>query len=252
VQALAAAPLLAAALVLAAFPALAADPAPGFSRWAVVIVSGDNEAAHADTPTEAFDNARRDVGKALVARGFSAANIAEFSVEPDRHPDTKPGPADLPQIAAGLKRLAAQAPDGCLVYLTSHGSPWGAVLGDKLLPPRVLARTEVEACGGRPTVTVVSACFSGVYVPALAGPDRLVMTAARRDRSSFGCGESDQYPFFDACVLESLPAVADFPALAIRTRLCVTRREHEEGVAPPSHPQTFVGAKFHSPHFAGG
>ena len=243
---------LVAALVLAAFPALAADPQAGFSRWAAVIVSGDNQAAHVDAPPETFDNARRDVGKALVARGFSAANIAEFSVEPDRHPDTRPGSADLLQISATLKRLAAQAPDGCLVYLTSHGSPWGAVLGDKLLPPRVLARVVGDACGSRPTVTVVSACFSGVFVRALAGPDRLVMTAARRDRSSFGCGESDKYPFFDAGVLESLPAVADFPTLADRTRRCVARREQEEGMAPPSQPQTFVGARFRSPRFTGG
>jgi hypothetical protein len=241
---------LAAALVLAAGPALAAEA--GFSRWAAVIVSGDNQAAHADTPTETFDNARRDVGKALIARGFSADNMAEFSVEPDKHPDTRPGPDDLMQIAATLKRLAAQAPDGCLVYLTSHGSPDGAVLGEYLLPPRVLAQVVRQACGTRPTVTVISACFSGVFVPALAGPDRLVMTAARRDRSSFGCGESDKYPFFDACLLESLPAVADFPALADRTRRCVARREAEEAVGPPSHPQTFVGARFRSPRFSGG
>jgi hypothetical protein len=242
--------LLAAALLLFAHPALAASA--DFSRWAAVIVAGDNEAAHVEAHTETFDNARRDVGKALISRGFAAANIAEFSVEPEQHPDTHPGPDDLPQIAAALKRLATQAPDGCLVYLTSHGSPWGAVLGPKLLSPSVLAHAVSEACGERPTVVVVSACFSGVFVPALAGPDRLVMTAARRDRSSFGCGESDQYPFFDACVLESLPAVPDFPALAIRTRSCVARREQEEGVGPPSHPQTFVGARFRSPRFAGG
>ena len=243
---------LVAALVLAASPALAAGADSGFSRWAAVIVSGDDRAAHVDSPTETFDNARRDVGKALVAHGFAAANISEFSVEPGEHPDTKPGPADLPDIAAALKRLAVQAPDGCLVYLTSHGSPWGAVLGEKLLSPHVLARVVSEACGARPTVTVVSACFSGVFLPALAGPERMVMTAARRDRSSFGCGESDQYPFFDACVLESLPAVADFPALADRTRRCVARREQEEGMAPASHPQTFVGGRFRSPTFTGG
>jgi hypothetical protein len=239
----------AAALALAGEPALAADA--GFSRWAAVIVSGDDQAAHSDAHTETLDNARRDVGKALIAHGFSAANMAEFSVEPGQHPDTHPGPAEPMGITATLMRLADKAPDGCLVYLTSHGSPWGAVLGDKLLPPHTLAGMIREACGARPTVVVVSACFSGVFVPALAGPDRLVMTAARRDRSSFGCGESDTYPFFDACLLESLPAVADFPALAIRTRDCVARREQEEGMAPPSHPQISVGARFHSPVFTG-
>jgi len=234
------------AAVLGVPPALAESP---FAHWAAVIVSGDDRAAHVDAPTETFDNARRDVARALVARGFSPANIAQYSVEPGQHPDTRPGLATLPAIAAGLRRLAAQAPDGCLVYLTSHGSPDGAVLGEWLIPPRSLARLIGGACGGRPTVAVISACFSGVFVPALRGPNRLVLTAARRDRSSFGCGESDRYPFFDGCVLESLPVSADFVVLAARTRACVARREREEGMSPPSEPQTSVGARFHSPRF---
>jgi hypothetical protein len=234
------------AAVLFTSPALAETP---FAHWAAVIVSGDDRSAHVDAPTETFDNARRDVARALVARGFTPANIAQFSVEPDQHPDTRPGLATLPAIAVGLRRLAAQAPDGCLVYLTSHGSPDGAVLGDWLIPPRSLARLIGGACGGRPTVAVISACFSGVFVPALKGPNRLVLTAARRDRSSFGCGESDRYPFFDGCILESLPASADFMALATRTRACVARREREEGMSPPSEPQTAIGARFHSPRF---
>jgi hypothetical protein len=222
----------------------------GFSGWAAVIISGDNEAAHVDKSTEAFDNARRDLGRALEHRGFSAANLAEFSVEPNRHPDTRPGPARLVDIAAGLRRLANQAPDGCLVYLTSHGSPDGAVLGEHLLSPRALARLVGGACGRRPTIVVISACFSGVFVPALAGPHRLILTAARRDRSSFGCGESDEYPFFDGCVLENLSASADFIDLAGRTRRCVAKRENFEHMSPPSEPQLSDGARFHSPAFS--
>jgi hypothetical protein len=215
-----------------------------------VIVSGDNLAAHVDEATEAFDNARRDVGRALERRGFDAANRAEFSVEPDRHPDTRPGPARLDVIAAGLRRLARQAPEGCLFYLTSHGSEDGAVLGETLLPPKALARLIAGACPDRPTIVVVSACFSGVFIPALAGPRRLILTAARRDRSSFGCGEADRYPFFDACVLESLTASTDFLDLARRTRLCVARREKIEHMSPPSEPQVSAGARFVSPAFS--
>jgi hypothetical protein len=100
-------------------------------------------------------------------------------------------------------------------------------------------------------VVVVSACYSGVFVAGLARPNRLVLTAARRDRSSFGCGESDRYPFFDACVLEAMPASVDFLALAKKARLCVARRERQEGMRPPSDPQIFVGAKFRSPSFSG-
>jgi hypothetical protein len=241
--------LLAAGLLslLGVRPTLAA-PGP-FANWAAVVISGDDEAAHVDAHTEAFDNARRDIGRALERRGFAAANIGEYSVEPDRHPDTRPGPAELDAVSSGLRRETRRAGAGCLVYLTSHGSPDGAVLGDRILPPRALARMIGASCGARPTVVVVSACFSGVFVPALAGPNRLVLTAARRDRSSFGCGEADTYPFFDGCVLESLPTARDFLTLAARTKTCVARRELEEKVAPPSEPQISVGARFHAPPF---
>jgi hypothetical protein len=235
------------ALAILASPATAASP---FSNWAVAIISGDNEAAHAEVHTEAFDNARRDIGRALASRGFSPENIAEFSTEPDRHPDTRPGPADLSAIAAGLKRLTAHAGGGCLIYLTSHGSPDGAVLGDRLVSPRTIAGLVDESCDTGPTVVVISACFSGVFVPVLAGPNRLVITAARRDRSSFGCGEADNYPFFDGCILAALPHAVDFLAVAREARACVARREKREGMKPPSEPQIFVGSRFRALPFA--
>jgi hypothetical protein len=99
-------------------------------------------------------------------------------------------------------------------------------------------------------VVVISACFSGVFTSALARKNRLVLTAARSDRSSFGCGESDKYPFFDGCVLESLPQSVDFLGLAARTRACVARREREEEMSPPSDPQISAGPKFPDPHFS--
>jgi hypothetical protein len=245
--------LLAVAFLLALAVARASGPpgADSFADWAAVVISGDNRAAHADAHTETFDNARRDLGRALLRIGFDAGNIAEFSVEPGRHRDTAPGPARVGDIAAALARLTAHAKGGCLFYLTSHGSPDGAVLGARLVAPSAIAGLLDSACGDRPTVVVVSACYSGVFVAALARPNRLVVTAARRDRSSFGCGESDRYPYFDACVLEALPASADFLVLARKARLCVARRERQEGMGPPSDPRIAVGAKFHSPRFSG-
>lgn len=237
-----------AAVVLATPNASAASA--GFSKWAAVIISGDDRAAHVDEPTETFDNARRDLGRALERHGFTAEHLEEFSVEPQRHPDTHPDRARLANIAAGLKNLASRARDGCLVYLTSHGSPDGAVLGDRLLPPRALANIVTNACGARPAIVIVSACYSGVFVRDLAGPRRLVLTAARSDRSSFGCGESDRYPYFDGCVLESLPASTDFIDLAGRARRCVANREKSEHMSPPSEPQVSVGAWFKSPAFS--
>jgi hypothetical protein len=228
-------------LVLAAGGATAA-PAP-FANWAAVVVSGDFHAAHTNNPTETFDNARRDISAELIRKGFSPANLREFSVRPQNYPDVKPGKADLQPIYETLKTLAAQAPGGCLVYFTSHGAPQGVVLDGQLLPPQLMDQMVSDACGRRPTIVIISACFSGVFVPALADSNRMILTAARPDRSSFGCSESDKYPYFDACMLEVLPQAHDFVALAPKVQACVARREQEIGASPPSEPQVSIGAQ---------
>lgn len=215
-----------------------------FSGWAAVVVAGDDEAAHEDTPTKAFDNARRDVAAAFERRGFEAANLAQFTLRPDLYPTDHAERSDLKPIASRLRALAARAPAGCLVYLTSHGSPDGVVIDNRIVRPRAIAAMVGRACGERPTAVIVSACFSGVFLPRLAGPDRFVLTAARRDRSSFGCSEDDRYPFFDGCLIAQLPKARDFIDLAGRVRRCVAEREDAEGMRPRSQPQVFVGREF--------
>ena len=149
-------------------------------------------------------------------------------------------------IFDGLRDLTGVAKGGCLIYVTSHGAPQGVVLGDSLLTPGGLADLLDRTCPARPAVVIISACFSGVFVPIVQGPNRMIFTAARRDRSSFGCGVGDTYPFFDGCVLEALPAARDFIALVPLARACVIRRERMEHVQPPSAPQVSVGAAFRS------
>ena len=75
--------LVAFAAALAAILTVPASAAAGpFSNWAAVVVSGDFHAAHTNNPTETFDNARRDVAAELIRKGFSAANVRQFSVRP--------------------------------------------------------------------------------------------------------------------------------------------------------------------------
>jgi hypothetical protein len=228
-----------AALVAGRSPAAPPVAAP-FADWAWVVVSGDDEAAHEDEFTAAFDNARRDVVQRLEQEGFSSTRLAQLSADPNQHVER----AGEQAVFARLAQLARTAPGGCLLYLTSHGSPDGVLVGEGIVSPRAFARRLRSACGARPTAVVISACYSGVFLPALEGPERFVLTAARRDRSSFGCGEGDRYPFFDGCVLQTFPDVPDFAGLAERTRRCVAERERAEGMSPPSEPQLFIGPDF--------
>ena len=219
--------------------------ARGYGDWAAVVVAGDWH-DHEGGPSEVFDNARRDVSAALTKIGFQSSNLMQFSVRPERYPDTHPFNSDALSIAASLSELISHSSGGCLLYFSSHGAPGGLVLGDTILRPIGLATMLENTCGDRPTIVVISACYSGVFVPALKAPNRLILTAARPDRTSFGCGGTNKYPYFDACFLSSITAAADFEDLADRVKDCVGTMERSTGMRPPSDPQISVGRSIKS------
>ena len=229
------------ALLIGALGLARTAAASPFSDWSWVVVAGDWH-AHSGGPSEAFDNTRRDVIREFEQAGFEAANLKQFSVRPERYPDAHPEKSTPQAIYDAMADLTAKAQGGCLIYFSSHGAPMGVVVDQQFLPPGILASMVDTTCGKRPTVVIISACFSGVFVPPLAGPNRMVLTAARPDRSSFGCGEADKYPYFDQCVLETLPNVSNFATLGTTVQACVAAREAKEGMKPPSEPQLFIGA----------
>lgn len=236
-----------AAFWTAALPVAAGAAASPFAGWAAVVVAGDFH-AESGGPTEAFDNARRDVAQALVKAGFDPRHIQQFSVRPQNYPGENLLPSDPILIDNTLGALASQARDGCLLYFSSHGNPSGIVVGQTaggqiaLMSPDVLSKMIDRTCGSRPTVVILSACFSGVFVRPVSDSNRAVFTAARPDRSSFGCSESDRYPYYDDCILSSFPKVSDFAALAATTKDCVAAKEIATGARPPSEPQIAIGA----------
>jgi Peptidase C13 family len=209
-----------------------------FDGWATAIIAADWRDGYGQ-PIQAFDNARRDLVSGFQAAGLPRASMVDYSLRTDVAEPTSPQAA-----LDGFARMAARADRGCLLYITSHGTPEFMVFGEQdEMTPDVLANLIRRACGVRPTVVVISACYSGMFVNGLQGPNRMILTAARRDRTSFGCGADEQYPWFDGCILETLPTVSDFLALAAGARACVARKEAEAGVLAPSEPQLFVGAE---------
>jgi len=218
-------------------PAYGAGP---FSDWAAVVVAGDWH-AHDGSPSEIFDNSRHDVSADLLALGFSRDNVQEFSVRPERYSKDSPGPSDSQTIANALWDLSNRTSAGCLVYFSSHGSPDGLVLGEATLSPDSLRTILSNTCADRPTVVIISACFSGVFVKPLEAPNRMILTAARPDRTSFGCGATNRYPYFDECVLSAWPGTTDFPGLGRAVQACVAAREKKEHMTPPSEPQLWLG-----------
>ncbi len=232
--------LLGAVCLIQPAPARAASP---FADWSAVVIAGDYH-AHNGADTEVFDNARRDVTAKLVKFGFDPANVLQFSTRPDRYPTQKPRMAAMGLIRDGMREAAERAKGGCLVYFTSHGIPGGLVLATEArgaITPVALNQALEAACPGRPAVVVLSACFSGGFIPGMARNDRMIFTAARPDRTSFGCGESNVYPYFDECFISQTDGAKDFVHLAARVTACVAGKEKETGATPPSEPQLWIG-----------
>lgn len=214
---------------------VAAAPVNGVvsaGRWRAVLIAGDNN-------SPAFDNGVRSLREKLMARGVR--DIAVYSSDAVRA-----APVQLASTANVAAALRAGGGDACFVFVTSHGEERGFFLRPdrRLFDPGSLDRVLNAGCGTLPTVVVVSACHSGTFMtPDMRKPNRVILTAAATDRTSFGCGTGDQYTYYDQCLLQQFDGVATWRELAVATRSCVEGLERRMGMRPPSQPQMFVGAQ---------
>jgi hypothetical protein len=155
---------------------------------------------------------------------------------------------NLYEALAGVAKKMDVDEDVLLLFLTSHGSPehelyveMGAMPLDQLTPEDV--RDALDAAHIRWRIVVVSACYSGGFIPALRDPRTLVITAARSDRASFGCGNDSQITWFGKAFLtQALNQTTDFHDAFLRTRQTIAgweTRDHET----PSEPQYWAGSE---------
>lgn len=228
-------PLLCAVALLLLGDKQAVAAAPNPSAWQTVLVAGDNA-------EPVFDNAVSAVARWLASRGVPTHAIHRLSAA--RHAsDATVEPADAERILNRIASLRPRPGEGCFVFITSHGQRGEGIwlaYGGEFLRPAGLGRALSEGCAAAPTVIVVSGCFSGAFT-AMRAPNRIVVTAARADRPSFGCQADRTYTVFDECLLASLPQARTWRTVYKSTNTCVRRREREMGVMP-SQPQASFGA----------
>jgi len=217
-------------------PALARAPdAPVGStvpadRWRAVLIAGDNN-------SPAFDNGIEAMRGKLAQRGVR--DIRMLTSDPVAHPSLPV--ATAANVSSALRSGGGEA---CLIFNTSHGDERGVALraAKGTVNPATLDSALDAGCGNRPTVLLVSACYSGIFLTgAMRRPNRVVLTAAAADRVSFGCGAGDQYTYYDQCLLQQFDGAATWQQLAIATRSCVEALEQRMAVSRPSQPQIFVG-----------
>ncbi len=152
-------------------------------------------------------------------------------------------------IAAIVNSAAAQAVPGdiAFVYISTHGGR--QLLARKVgnnaptaLPSHELAR-KLAPLAGHQSVIIISACYSGSLIGDLRSPERIIITAARADRSSFGCAAGNRHTFFGAAELDAF----DQPGRSLHQVFVATRDEVARMESArqfrPSEPQVSVGAE---------
>lgn len=153
---------------------------------------------------------------------------------------------NLRDALARIGRAMDRDEDLLLLFITTHGTADHELvlqlypLTDAVLTPEQL-RDALDDAGIRNRVLVVSACYSGGFLPVLRDPDALVITAARHDRTSFGCGSESVATYFGrAWMIEGLNRGTSFIAAYDHAARRIAQRERA-GDYEPSLPQIAVG-----------
>ncbi|MBU1331113.1 MAG: caspase family protein [Gammaproteobacteria bacterium] len=150
-------------------------------------------------------------------------------------------------LARAIQTLAERSgpEDVVFLYLTSHGSASHALNLDQPrlqladLAARDLA-TLLQPLADRHKVVVISACYSGGFIPPLKDDKTLIMTAARSDRVSFGCSEEADFTYFGrALFADALSQTDDLQKAFDLAAAHVAEREQADGFEA-SQPQLWA------------
>ena len=218
-------------LICLAFTAHPCAAAPPVS----VLVAGDDS-------LPVFDNAV----SAMLAALPPGTRVARLSTSPSVAGQPGIASATLPHVLAAVAAMHPASGQSCLVFATSHGTHHAGLWlsrQDEYLSPAALDRALQSGCGHAPTVVVISSCYSGSFArPPMARANRIVLTAARADRSSFGCGAGRTYTVYDQCLLAALDHGGTWRQAYASVQTCVRVQERLDGEMA-SLPQAWFGAE---------
>lgn len=157
-----------------------------------------------------FAREAREAGRVLSHR-YNADGRTLVLAGPDGEDDGLPS-GSITSLMVALAHLAEKMDpqeDVLVLYSTSHGLPQGLAYhyGDQgygILSPQRL-KDALEELGLKRRLLLLSACYSGVFVPELASDETAIITASAANRTSFGCQPDNDWTFFgDALINRAL------------------------------------------------
>jgi hypothetical protein len=194
-----------------------------------------------------FSREAREAGRVLARRYGAEGRTITLAGPDGRSPSLAKG--SLTSLTLALARIAELMDpneDVLVLYSTSHGAPFGITYHDGdtgfgILSPSRLGIVLGEL-GIKRRILLLSACYSGVFVPFLGSADTAIVTAAASDRTSFGCLAENDWTFFgDALVNNALRRPQPLTAATAEAGNLIAGWEAGNGLES-SRPQIVFGA----------
>jgi peptidase C13-like protein len=192
-----------------------------------------------------FGREAREAGKVLARRYDAEGRTLTLAGN-----DAVLANGSLTNLTLALARVAElmdKEQDVLVLYATSHGARVGIAYHDGnngygILAPERLAGI-LDELGIRNRILILSACYSGVFLSALANENTALFTAASSERTSFGCRAENDWTFFgDAMINHGLRKPQSLEAASDEARVLIGQWE-AGGNLPPSDPQVSIGAQ---------
>lgn len=196
-----------------------------------------------------FGREAREAGKVLSRRYGAAGHTIVLAGTDGSGPSELPNgsPRALALALARIAELMDRNEDVVVLYTAGHGAPFGLAYHDGddgfgVVSPARMARM-FDELGIRNRLLILSACYSGVFVPAMASDTTVLFTAASADRTSFGCAADKDWTFFgDAMINHALRQPMPLAKAGEQARALITQWEGM-GSITPSQPQVSIGSR---------
>lgn len=195
-----------------------------------------------------FGREAAEAGRVLARRYGATGRTIVLTADSDDKPGGNPqgSPTNLATTLAAIAGKMNLKEDVLILYATTHGDPRvGLVYRDHenglgLIAPVRLAKL-LNDLGFERRMILISACYSGVFVPELATPSTVVITAASSDRPSFGCAPGNDWTFFgDALINNALRKSQPLDKAAAEAITLINQWEFSRGL-DASMPQVSIG-----------
>lgn len=220
---------------------------PGVVDAYVVVVGLDSDPI--------FGREAREAGKVLGRRYNAVGHTIVLAGTDGSGPSALPNgsPRNLTVALARVAELMDKKQDVLVLYTAGHGAKVGLAYHDGddgfgIIPPARLARV-FDELGIKNRLLILSACFSGIFVPTLSSDTTALFTAASAERTSFGCQSDKDWTFYgDAMINHALRQPVPLARAGEDARALVAQWEAlgaNMGIVP-SQPQIAIGSKVDS------